>query len=170
VLTATLAAGRERIAYSASVTGTGGGGAINWSANGLPGGLSINARTGAIAGTPSTAGTYLVTVTGTDATDASNSGAATLSLVVAAAVKVVSPRSLPGATSGVPYTYAVLAANVVGTMKWNLQGGGLPPGLTLNTTTGLISGVPTTKGTYSFNARVKDVNTDDTLTLTIVVK
>jgi hypothetical protein len=61
-------------------------------------------------------------------------------------------------------------ANALGTTKWNLQGGALPPGLSLDTATGILSGIPTTKGTYSFNARVKDSNTDDTLTLTVTVR
>ncbi|WP_206050939.1 pre-peptidase C-terminal domain-containing protein [Nocardioides speluncae] len=47
-----------------------GGGALTWSATGLPGGLSINATTGLISGTPTTAGTYNVTVTGKDSTNA----------------------------------------------------------------------------------------------------
>jgi hypothetical protein len=77
---------------------------------------------------------------------------------------------LPDATAGTPYAYTVLAANVVGTPKWNLQGGALPPGMSLDATTGVVSGTCATKGTYSFNARVKDASTNDTLTLTIVVK
>ena len=35
---------------------------------------------------------------------------------------------------------------------------------------GLVSGICSTKGTYSFNARVKDSSTNDTRTLTITVK
>jgi hypothetical protein len=37
-----------------------------WSASGLPAGLSVNTSTGAITGTPSTAGNYSVSVTATD--------------------------------------------------------------------------------------------------------
>ncbi|SCE21116.1 Putative Ig domain-containing protein [Streptomyces sp. DvalAA-14] len=46
---------------------------LTYSASGLPAGLSINASTGLISGTPSTTGTSNVTVTATDSTGASGS-------------------------------------------------------------------------------------------------
>jgi hypothetical protein len=49
-----------------------------------------------------------------------------------------------GATGGVaPYTYAII-------------GGTLPPGLTLNTGTGAITGFPNTVGSFTFTAQVTD--------------
>jgi hypothetical protein len=50
-----------------------GGAALTYSASGLPAGLSINSSTGLISGTPTTAGTYSVTVTATDTIGASGS-------------------------------------------------------------------------------------------------
>jgi len=52
---------------SLQMTATGGTTPYTWSASGLPAGLSINSATGLISGTPTTAGTYTVTVTATGA-------------------------------------------------------------------------------------------------------
>jgi len=53
------------------------GGALSYSATGLPAGLSINATSGLISGTPTTSGTYSVTVTATDSTGPSGSASFT---------------------------------------------------------------------------------------------
>jgi hypothetical protein len=111
---------------------------------------------------------------GTDPTGEPGTGARQDVFLVALAagiapLKISSPRTIPAATAGQPYAYQVLASNVHGTPTWNLQGGALPPGITLSPT-GLVSGTCTTVGTYYFNARVRDANSDDTLTLTLVVR
>jgi hypothetical protein len=144
---------------------------VTWSvaAGTLPGGLTLNAGYGVISGVPTAAGTYGVTMAATAVDDATNVATVAYSIVITPAVKVASPRTIPTATARTPYAYQMLAANVVGTAKWNVQGGGLPPGMSLSNT-GLLSGTCTVKGTWYFNARVRDSSTDDTLTITLVVK
>jgi hypothetical protein len=172
ITTASLPAGRPKLAYSATESATGGSGSLTWAvaAGALPGGLALNTATGAITGTPTTVGTYPVTIAATDGKDAANVGSVAYSIVISSGVKITSPRALPTATHGVFYSYQVIASNVVGTAVWNLQGNSLPPGMTLNTTTGVISGTCATKGTWYFNVRVSDVNTNNTLTLGLTVQ
>ncbi|WP_433050271.1 putative Ig domain-containing protein [Dactylosporangium sp. CS-033363] len=70
VTTPTLAAPDKSSPKGTSLTfnpaATGGTGALTWAATGLPAGLALNAGTGAITGTPSTAGTSIVVLTVTD--------------------------------------------------------------------------------------------------------
>ena len=50
------------------------------------------------------------------------------------------------------------------------RAGALPPGLTLNASTGLLSGTPTTAGTYSFTVKVTDSSgQSDTEPVTVTI-
>ena len=83
VTTTSLPAGMQGQAYGpVQLTANGGGPPYNWSATGLPSGLSLSSA-GVLSGTPTTSGTSSVNLTVTD--DASHVGTATLSLSIAPA-------------------------------------------------------------------------------------
>lgn len=76
---------------------------------------------------------------------------------------------LPG-TVGVAYSQTLTAVSGTPAYNWTLFSGSLPPGLALAGGTGIISGTPTTVGTYSFTVQVQDTITDtDTQVLSITV-
>src|SRR5206468_2843558 len=79
----------------------------------------------------------------------------------AASITIVSPLTLAGGpqpegTVGIAYTTSFVAAGGVTPYAWSVVAGSLPPGLTISSSTGVISGVPTLKGTSSFTVQVKD--------------
>jgi eukaryotic-like serine/threonine-protein kinase len=97
----TLAAGTVNVAYSATVTATGGTGAHTWTATGLPAGLTIGATTGTISGTPTAAGTFTVTVTVKDTASPVQTATGTYTIAIAAAV-TSSPTPTPTKSTSPP--------------------------------------------------------------------
>lgn len=137
----------------------------SYTATGLPPGLTINTLTGAINGTPTTAGTYVVTVT---ATNSAGSNSSTVTMIVAAAAVapiIVSPTTA-SATAGRPFvTYFIDATG----LPTSFSATGLPAGLTLNTLTGAINGTPTASGTSVVTITATNSTGTSTTSLTIVV-
>jgi hypothetical protein len=70
------------------------------------------------------------------------------------ALSITSPRQLPPATLGAPYTQTLEATGGVPPYTWTENG--LPAGLTLDPSTGEINGTVRVSGTIAFTARVTD--------------
>jgi hypothetical protein len=60
---------------------------------------------------------------------------------------------------GVPFTYTFTVSGGTPPYGWAIVAGALPPGLTLDGNTGVLSGTPTTVGTYTYTVRVTDSGT-----------
>jgi hypothetical protein len=128
------------------------GGALSYTATGLPAGLSIGASSGSISGTPTTAGSSTVTVKVTDA--AGPSATTTFTWVIAAAARF-SKTSLSGVGKGKPkLSFAVAAATGAPSIKSILIG--LPKGLSFSSKAKHLSkGIKlTAPGGKKFTARV----------------
>jgi hypothetical protein len=127
-----------------------------WSlANGsLPAGLSLD-RSGVISGTPTAAGTSSFAVAVADSQNPPSIATATYSLVINAALQITS-STLPADSTGVAYSQTLAATGGLSPYSWTITQGSLPQGLTLNATSGLISGIPTGSGTSTFTAQVSD--------------
>ncbi len=119
----------------------------------LPSGLTLDATTGVITGTPTAAqAATTYTVTGTGST--SGSATATVSISVAATVTPASQSVSGVAGQPITATSALTPAGLVGTVSYAVSPG-LPDGLALNTATGVVSGTPTAaqvSATYTITA------------------
>jgi hypothetical protein len=162
--------GTAGTAYSVTFTSPNASGAVTWAivAGALPGGITLNTGTGVLSGTPSQLGSFTFTVGGTVGT--SQSGQRSYTMSVAQGL-TINPSSLPEGVSGTAYSQTLTAASNVGAVAWSISSGTLPPGLTLNSTTGVISGTPGTANAYTFTVRANDTagqQTEQIYTLNIV--
>jgi hypothetical protein len=136
----------------------------------LPAGLSLNTTTGAISGTPtavSTQASYIIT-----ATNSAGSATATLQITVNAAVTAPSNLSYPQTSINTSVGQPIPAdiPTVTGTVTSFSVSPTLPAGLSLNTTSGAITGAGTAasaQATYTVTASNVGGSTTATLTITI---
>jgi uncharacterized protein YhjY with autotransporter beta-barrel domain len=144
-----LPAGTKGVAYNQTVTATGGSGPYTYSiaSGALPAGLTLNAATGAITGTPTGSGVANFTVKAVDSNG--DTGTRAYPLSIGTNSLTINPASLPAAVQGTPYNQTVTATGGTGPYTYAIIAGSLPPGLTFNPSTGLISGIPTGPGTFS---------------------
>ena len=150
----TLPGGTTGVPYSQTVSASGGSAPYTFAltTGSFPTGLSMTSA-GVVSGSPTAAGTYGFTITATDAFG--SSGAQLYSVTIAAPAIILSPSTLPGGTTGVPYSQAVTA--IGGTTPYNfaVTAGSLPTGLSL-TSAGVLSGTPTVAGNYGFTITATD--------------
>jgi len=155
ITTTSLPNGEVGAAYNSPVAATGGTTPYAWSitSGALPGGLSINPATGAISGTPSASGTFGFSVTVTDAI--SRTAVAALS-ITAAPAPVITTTVLQNGQVGVAYNVPVLMTGGTAPFMWTITLGALPTNLSLNGSSGVISGTPSASGPFNFTATVTD--------------
>src|SRR6202022_2858729 len=157
VTTTSLPVGTQNAAYSATLAAVGGTTPYSWTITSgtLPTGLTL-ASSGVISGIPTVAGTSNFTVQVTDAS--SKTATASLSLSIAAPLTVTT-TSLTGGTQNTAYSATLAATGGTTPYSWSITSGILPAGLTLASSTGVISGTPTGTGASNFTVPVTDGTT-----------
>src|ERR1700733_2941311 len=147
ISTTALPGGQVGSAYSAALAASGGVSPLSWSiASGtMPAGLSLSATTGVISGTPTAAlTTASLTIVVQDSGSPLQMKATTLALTIAPAPLSIATTSLPTGMTGAPYSAAVVATGGTAPRTWIISNGTLPPGLSIDQATGVISGTPIT--------------------------
>ena len=127
------------------------------SSGAVPAGLTLNPATGALTGTPTATGPSTFTVQATNGVAPNaTTGTLTITIAAASAAPVFTAKTPPTtAVTGTPYTYT-FAATGNPTPTFAVATGTLPAGLTLNSTTGVLSGTPTTVGLRTFTVRASN--------------
>ena len=163
--------------YVAALASSGGITPYTWgfpSGSNPPSWLALSAG-GVLSGIPPVSvenTTVSVTAGVTDSSVPTITAARTLTFMVTppGALAIITTSPLPAAQAGVFYTDTLRASGGFPSYTWTMTAGSLPTGLSLDLSTGVISGTSTTEGTSSFTASVTDtVNAHVSIPLTITV-
>ncbi len=174
-LTSSLPDAQIASAYSQAITLTGGTAPaksftiVTHAGEGLPAGIKLSS-TGLLTGTPTAGGTFTFTVRATDSSTGTGPYSATQTITL-----TVDPPNIANTTTnataqlGFAYSKTIPPGGGTGASHFSIVGGtlsagtwiggGLPAGLALNPSTGLLHGAPTVAGTFSFVVQVSDSST-----------
>ena len=119
----------------------------------LPSGITLS-TTGLLSGEPTATGTFSFVVSLVDAHG--TPGATSYTVTVGSPRLEMLPFRLPAPVVGTPYSVSLRTLGGTAPYTYAITSGALPPGLTLDPTTGAISGTPTTAGRFSLVVTVTD--------------
>ncbi|MGO9956511.1 MAG: putative Ig domain-containing protein [Solirubrobacteraceae bacterium] len=151
------------VSLQISASDTTAGANLTYSASGLPAGLSIGSSTGLISGTPTAAGSGTVTITATDQLGGSGNTQFTWTISqsqstpppAAYGVSVANPGSQKSSV-GQSVSLQMSATDAASGATLTYTAGGLPSGLTIASSSGLITGTPTAAGSATVTVSASD--------------
>src|SRR5215467_1936438 len=161
IASTTIPSGQVRLAYSTTLMATGGMAPYSWGINSgsLPAGLSLNAATGQITGTPAQSGSYSFAVQVKDSSNPAQVVTEALNTTIAPAAATpltITTQSLANGQQGLTYSATLNATGGTTPYTWSISSGQLPQGTSLNPTSGAITGTPSQSGAFYFTAKIVD--------------
>src|SRR5437667_448836 len=157
-LTLSLPDGSTNAEYVARVPTANADGPVVFTITGLAPGMAYDPASGFITGRPTVVGNYHVDITATDGINTITQNNVPLKVNAARgggnAGATFNVNSLPNGTVGVAYSTTLTVTNGVGPYTFGAVD--LPPGITLNGRTGVLSGTPLTPGTFFCGLSVYD--------------
>ncbi|WP_160295188.1 putative Ig domain-containing protein [Geobacter sp. OR-1] len=153
IASSSLHEGEVGLPYSQMLAANGGMAPYTWSSTGnLPSGLTLNALTGELSGTPAAAGTSSITITVTDSNGTITSKQ--LSIIVYGQLSI-SPAAFSDGVIGSPYSQSIGFSGGKSDYILSVIAGSIPAGLSMDAS-GMVTGTPTTSGTFTFTVQVSD--------------
>jgi len=160
ISTSTLPPAVVQSTYQASMTASGGKQPYAWSiaAGSLPPGLHLTSSTGTISGMPSQSGTFTFSAQVQDSSSPLKTVTRPVAVTVSSTASPlqITTNSLPAGKVGTAYQATLTASGGTQPYIWSAPSGSLPLGLTLNSSTGVLSGSPTQQGTFNFTIQSTD--------------
>ncbi len=151
ITTTALLRGIAQVPYSQTMQATGGTAPFTWSisAGALMQGLTLGSTNGVISGSTTSIGATSVTIKVTDSVSATATETFVLELVQPVQIGILNQEPLPTAVVGKNYSVTLPATGGTLPYLWSVVNpSSMPPGLTLSSS-GIVSGVPTTLGSFS---------------------
>ena len=136
-----------------------------FTATGLPAGLTVNSTLGTISGIPTattpvgTPATIVLT-----ATNVTGSASRTITLTVGAPPPVITSFASATVRAGTSFTYQIVATNAT-----SYAATGLPSGLTIDTTSGAISGTPAAGSANTYSVKLTATNASGSVSQPLVL-
>jgi hypothetical protein len=145
----------QNIQFTATVTNDQSSKGVTWSQTGQ-GALSGQTVGAATYTSPSSGAAGSATVTATSVADSTKTATVNVSITLPPSITTT---TLSATTLGSAYSQKISVTGGAGTLTYSISSGALPSGLTLNLSTGAITGTPTATGTANFTVKVADSST-----------
>ncbi|MFN2974798.1 Ig domain-containing protein [Terriglobus aquaticus] len=157
VTTSSLSSATNGNAYNAALAATGGTPSYTWSlgSGSLPAGVTLSSS-GVLSGTPTVSGNFTFTAAVADQSSPALHTSKAFTLAVANTPLTINTGSFTAAQNNVSYAAQLSATGGTQGYTWSIKSGSLPAGLTLQATTGAITGTPSSNGSYTFTYQVAD--------------
>jgi Putative Ig domain/Abnormal spindle-like microcephaly-assoc'd, ASPM-SPD-2-Hydin len=173
IATSPLPNAQVGIYFQASLTATGGVQPYVWSVTSgtLPPGISLDAASGMLSGTPSQGGKFDFSIQLSDSSSLkSQTAMKALTLSVLAFALQINSGGLQNGQVGVPFHGSISGSGGLTPYTWTITGA-LPSGLSMNSSSGTITGTPTQAGASTFTIKLTDSSqqtTQKSLSVTIL--
>jgi hypothetical protein len=132
-------------------------GSVTWTivSGDLPAGITLDAFSGLIAGTPTMWGTSSALLQAQDSSRMDRTDAKTVTITVAPAAIEIPVSALPAGVYQSRYEAVLSATGGTGSYTWSVVGGAVPSGVIVDAG-GLVSGEPQRVGLFTFSVQATD--------------